>query len=111
MGCLKRCAGGTRRTGARMNTTTGGSSMWTVSGRCKSPRRPRLPPAEAISARALPNLNEQTKELWWQCWHLWEQQSKKGEARQMLAEIYGWFTEGFDTRDLQEAKVLLQELA
>ncbi len=29
----------------------------------------------------------------------------------MLAEIYGWFTEGFDTRDLQEAKVLLQELA
>jgi len=40
---------------------------------------------------------------------LW-QQRKKAEARQMLAEIYGWFTEGFDTRDLQEAKVLLQEL-
>jgi len=48
--------------------------------------------------------------LWWQCWHLWEQQSKKGEARQMLAEIYGWFTEGFDTADLQEAKALLEEL-
>ena len=41
---------------------------------------------------------------------LWQQQGRKGEARQMLAEIYGWFTEGFDTKDLQEAKALLQEL-
>jgi class 3 adenylate cyclase/tetratricopeptide (TPR) repeat protein len=40
---------------------------------------------------------------------LWQQQGKKEEARQMLAEIYGWFTEGFDTRDLQEAKALLEE--
>ena len=32
------------------------------------------------------------------------------EARQMLAEIYSWFTEGFDTKDLPEAKVLLEEL-
>jgi predicted ATPase len=42
---------------------------------------------------------------------LWQQQGKKDEARQMLAEIYGWFTEGFDTKDLQEAKALLEELA
>jgi predicted ATPase/class 3 adenylate cyclase len=41
---------------------------------------------------------------------LWQQQGKKAEARQMLAEIYGWFTEGFDTADLQEAKALLEEL-
>jgi len=41
---------------------------------------------------------------------LWQQQNKKDEARQMLAEIYGWFTEGFDTKDLQEAKALLEEL-
>jgi predicted ATPase len=41
---------------------------------------------------------------------LWQQQGKKAEARQMLAEIYGWFTEGFDTKDLQEAKALLAEL-
>jgi len=41
---------------------------------------------------------------------LWHQQGKKEEARQMLAEIYGWFTEGFDTADLQEAKALLEEL-
>jgi predicted ATPase len=42
---------------------------------------------------------------------LWQQQGKKDEARQLLAEIYGWFTEGFDTKDLQEARALLDELA
>jgi adenylate cyclase len=41
---------------------------------------------------------------------LWQQQGKKAEARQMLADIYSWFTEGFDTADLQEAKTLLEEL-
>jgi predicted ATPase len=42
---------------------------------------------------------------------LWQSQGKRDEARQMLAEIYGWFTEGFDTADLQEAKALLEELS
>jgi predicted ATPase len=42
---------------------------------------------------------------------LWQQQGKKEEARKLLADIYGWFTEGFDTKDLQEAKTLLEELA
>jgi predicted ATPase len=42
---------------------------------------------------------------------LWQQQGKKQEAHQLLSEIYGWFTEGFDTKDLQEAKALLEELA
>ena len=41
---------------------------------------------------------------------LWQHQGKKEEARHMLAEIYGWFTEGFGTADLQEAKVLLEAL-
>jgi adenylate cyclase len=41
---------------------------------------------------------------------LWQQQGKKAEARQPRAEIYSWFTEGFDTKDLQEAKALLEEL-
>ena len=41
---------------------------------------------------------------------LWQQQGKKEEARRMLAEIYGWFTEGFDTTDLKEARALLKEL-
>ena len=38
----------------------------------------------------------------------WQHQGKKKEAHKMLAEIYGWFTEGFDTKDLQEAKALLE---
>jgi DNA-binding SARP family transcriptional activator/predicted ATPase len=42
---------------------------------------------------------------------LWQRQGRMDEARQMLAEIYGWFTEGFDTPDLQEAKALLEELS
>src|SRR5262249_29235169 len=42
---------------------------------------------------------------------LWQQQSKKEEAHRMLVEIYGCFTEGFDTKDLQEAKALLAELS
>jgi predicted ATPase len=41
---------------------------------------------------------------------LWQQQGKRAEAHELLAPIYGWFTEGFDTADLQEAKVLLEEL-
>jgi predicted ATPase/DNA-binding winged helix-turn-helix (wHTH) protein len=40
---------------------------------------------------------------------LWLQQGKRDEAQQLLAEVYGWFTEGFDTPDLQEAKALLEE--
>jgi class 3 adenylate cyclase/predicted ATPase len=42
---------------------------------------------------------------------LWQQQGHPEEARRLLAEVYGWFTEGFDTADLQEAKALLDELA
>ena len=42
---------------------------------------------------------------------LWQQQGKRDEARALLAPIYGWFTEGFDTADLQEAKALLETLA
>jgi predicted ATPase len=42
---------------------------------------------------------------------LWQQQGKREEARQMLAEVYDWFTEGFDTADLKDAKALLDALA
>jgi predicted ATPase len=41
---------------------------------------------------------------------LWRDQGKASEARELLAPVYGWFTEGFDTRDLMEAKALLEEL-
>ncbi len=43
--------------------------------------------------------------------HLWQQQGKRSEAHKLLVDVYNWFTEGFDTKDLQEAKVLLEELA
>jgi len=55
--------------------------------------------AKSLELRAVTSLSR-----WWQS------QGKKEEARQMLAEVYNWFTEGFDTADLQEAKALLQEL-
>ena len=60
----------------------------------------RLQQAKSLELRAAMSLSR-----------LWHQQGKRDEARQMLAEIYGWFTEGFDTADLMEAKVLLEELA
>lgn len=42
---------------------------------------------------------------------LWQRQGKESQARDVLAPVYGWFTEGFDTRDLKDAKALLDELA
>ena len=42
---------------------------------------------------------------------LWRDQGKRDQARNLLAPVYGWFTEGFDTLDLKEAKALLEELA
>ena len=49
-------------------------------------------------------------------WHnqprpLWVEQGERQKARDLLAPIYGWFTEGFDTADLKDAKALLDELA
>jgi predicted ATPase len=41
---------------------------------------------------------------------LWQQQGQRDAARELLTPIYGWFTEGFDTADLQEAKALLEEV-
>jgi predicted ATPase len=42
---------------------------------------------------------------------LWRDQGKPQQAHELLAPVYGWFTEGFDTLDLKEAKALLEELA
>jgi predicted ATPase len=41
---------------------------------------------------------------------LWQCQRKRDEARELLAPVYGWFSEGFDTADLQEARALLEEM-
>jgi predicted ATPase len=56
--------------------------------------------AKSLELRAALSLNR-----------LWQQQGKRNEGYELLAPICGWFTEGFDTADLQEAKALLQELA
>jgi predicted ATPase len=42
---------------------------------------------------------------------LWQQQGKRAKAYELLAPVYGWFTEGFDTADLQEAQALLEALS
>jgi predicted ATPase len=41
---------------------------------------------------------------------LWGEQGRRAEARELLAPVYGWFTDGFDTADLKDAKALLEEL-
>jgi predicted ATPase len=41
----------------------------------------------------------------------WRDQGKRNEARDLLSPVYGWFTEGFDTLDLKDAKALLEELS
>jgi predicted ATPase len=81
-------------------------------------RQPETPPAEAETwlQRALDTARHQeAKSLELRAAmslsRLWQQQGKRTEAYELLAPIYGWFTEGFDTADLQEAKALLEELA
>jgi predicted ATPase len=81
-------------------------------------RQPGTPPAEAEAwlQRALDVARRQeAKSLELRAAmslsRLWQQQGKQAEARELLAPVYGWFTEGFDTADLQEAKALLEELA
>ncbi len=71
--------------------------------------------AEACFIRAIELAREQQAKSWelratknLAC--LWHRQNKKAEAHELLANVYNWFTEGFDTRDLQEAKTLLEEL-
>jgi tetratricopeptide (TPR) repeat protein len=75
------------------------------------------PPAEAEACfrKAIEIARQQSAKSWelravMSLARLWQQQGKRDEARQLLAEIYGWFTEGFETKDLQEAKALLAEL-
>ena len=71
--------------------------------------------AEACFQRALVMARRQQAKSWelrvaMSLSRLWQQQGKRAAAHDLLAPIYGWFTEGFDTADLQEARALLQEL-
>jgi predicted ATPase len=71
--------------------------------------------AEAYFERALAVARQQQTKSWelraaMSMARLWCDQGKRDEARDLIAPVYGWFTEGFDTLDLKEAKALLDEL-
>jgi tetratricopeptide (TPR) repeat protein len=78
--------------------------------------QPDAAKAEAHFERALMVARQQEAKSWelraaMSMARLWRDQGKRQQARELLAPIYGWFTEGFDTRDLKEAKALLEEIA
>jgi predicted ATPase len=80
-----------------------------------SPKRDVLK-AESYFERALAVARQQQAKSWElraavSLARLWRDQGKPQQARELLAPVYEWFTEGFDTRDLKEAKALLEELA
>ena len=79
-------------------------------------REPDAEKAEGYFARALAVARQQQAKSWelraaMSLARLWRDQGKPQQARELLAPVYGWFTEGFDTRDLKEAKALLDQLA
>jgi predicted ATPase len=76
--------------------------------------RPKAAQAEACFQQALAIARRQQAKSWElraavSLSRLWQQQGKPDAARQVLAPLYSWFTEGFDTADLQEAKALLED--
>ena len=78
--------------------------------------KPDAAKAQAYFKRALSVARQQQAKSWelrasTSLARLWRDQGKVQQARELLAPVYGWFTEGFDTRDLKEAKALLEELA
>jgi predicted ATPase len=81
----------------------------------KSPQ-PKAAQAETYLERALAVARQQQAKSWelrasMSLARLWRDQGKPQQARELLAPVYGWFTEGFDTLDLKEAKALLEDLA
>ena len=80
----------------------------------KSPK-PDAAKAETYFERASADARQQQAKSWelraaMSLARLWRDQGKVQQARELLAPVYGWFTEGFDTRDLKEAKALLNAL-
>jgi predicted ATPase len=81
-----------------------------------TPATPDATKAEDHFERALAVARQQQAKSWelraaMSLARLWRSQGKPQQARELLAPVYGWFTEGFDTLDLKEAKALLEELA
>jgi predicted ATPase len=77
--------------------------------------KPNSGEAEACFHRAIGVGREQNAKLWelraaTSLARLWAEQGRRAEARELLAPVYGWFTEGFETRDLKDARALLDEL-
>ena len=77
---------------------------------------PDVEKAEAYFERALAVAREQQAKSWelraaMSMARLWRDQGRRQKARDLLAPVYGWFTEGFDTLDLKQAEILLAELA
>jgi predicted ATPase len=76
---------------------------------------PNAAKAEAYFERALSVARQQQAKSWelraaMSMARLWRDQGKRDEARDLLAPVYGWFTQGFDTLDLKEAKALIEQL-
>jgi predicted ATPase len=99
---------GERQDAAEVHRLTGELLLWQAV--------PDAPQAEACFQQALAIARRQQAKSWelraaTSLGRLWQQQGKRQEAYDLLAPIYHWFTEGFDTADLQEAKVLLDALA
>jgi hypothetical protein len=87
-----------------------GSGRWAI--RCSGTERQAeesVHQALAMTHRPLTKLPELQAAM--RLARLWQQHGRRAEAYDLLAPIYGWFTEGFDTADLQEAKALLEELS
>jgi len=88
-----------------------------MKGKCQHQRRP-LPattrPLMGIAARGAVARKQQARSFELRAAmsmaRLWRDQGKRDAARDLLAPVYGWFTEGFDTLDLKDAKALLDEL-
>jgi predicted ATPase len=93
------------------------AEVYRVKGELLLTRSPSDPAgAEAAFREALEVARRQSAKSWelraaTSLARLWQRQGKRDEARDLLAPVYAWFTEGFDTRDLKDAKALLEELA
>jgi predicted ATPase len=117
LSALAEALGQVDKTGARLHE----AELYRLKGEllfqsCLQSRKSRVQEAESCFQQALAIAHHQSaKSLELRAVmslsRLWQQQGKRHEAYTMLSEVYHWFTEGLNTKDLQEAKALLEELA
>jgi len=119
---LGQCDDARRRIGEAMTAVETTNERWSeaevhcVAGEiAQMSPEPDVAKAEAYFERALAVARQQRAKSWELCAamslaRLWRDQGKVQQARELLAPVYGWFTEGFDTRDLKEAEALLGAL-